>query len=99
MRSGARTTHDGERRSCASSGRIAKNVHTVTSLFGAVISQSTSPPDTNEVFSWLGSFFVVKKANGFHALHRKSGPDRARAEIGPVHRPTIPFASRLPGLS
>ena len=42
-----RITHDGERRSCASSERIAKNVHTVTSPFVDAICRNTSPPGTS----------------------------------------------------
>jgi len=47
MRNAARITHDGERRSYASSERIAKNARTVTSPFVDAICRSTSPLGTN----------------------------------------------------
>ena len=46
MRNAARITHDGERRSYASSERIAKNVHTVISPFVDAMCRNTSPPGT-----------------------------------------------------
>jgi len=47
MRNAARITHDGERRSYASSERIAKSVHIVTSLFVDAMCRNTSPPGTS----------------------------------------------------